>query len=318
MSFEKYRPEHNDIRCKYCGSLDVVKAGKRRTSKSTKQLYRCNTCFHRFSNANRSGKRFDARIVLDTITLYCQGYNLPEIQNIIRLKYKEPISVPSLSRWIREYNPPYLAIRYMNRKFPQVVRSHLFTHHGLSYHYKVHIPKTHYCGFDSLRDYLLNLPKFLDHHIFEDSTRCSELVLCENPGLRERRYTELSQAVLTALPLARSNRERHSVVEEYLLCCDRNTIAVETPIYYFDKQLGSITGHIDILQVNFGKVRILDYKPSAAREKPEKVVTQLSLYARALSFRTGIPLEQMTCCYFDEEHCYEFEPQPLTGTRKES
>lgn len=305
------------MRCKYCGSADIVRAGKRKAKDGSRQLYRCNSCLHRFSNTNRSGKRTDARVVLDALTLYCQGYSLEEIRSIIRLKNKASVSIASLSRWIREYDPPYLAIRHLNRKFPQVIRSHLFTHHGLSYHYKVHVPKTHYCEFEALKKYLFNLPSFLDHHIFEDSARCSELTLCSNPGLKERHYGALSKAALSALPLASSNRERHAVVEEYLLCCDRNTLAVETPVYYFDKELGSITGHIDILQVNFGKIHILDFKPKAAKEKPEKVVTQLSLYARALSFRTGISTSQMMCAYFDEEHCYEFEPQPLKGATKE-
>ena len=85
-----------------------------------------------------------------------------------------------------------------------------------------------------------------------------------------------------------------------MLINDSVTAAVEIPVfltsddiaYYrgrgfkldFDSQI--ITGHIDFLQLRSGFLHILDYKPEARKEK--HAVTQLTIYALALSRRTGL------------------------------
>ncbi len=56
---------------------------------------------------------------------------------------------------------------------------------------------------------------------------------------------------------------------------------------------------------------ILDYKPGAAAEKPDKVCTQLTLYAHALALRAGIPLKSIQCGWFDERDAWFFDPVPL-------
>ena len=66
-----------------------------------------------------------------------------------------------------------------------------------------------------------------------------------------------------------------------------------------------ITGHIDLLQVRNGSIYIMDFKPSAAKEKP---IDQLTLYALALSRLTGIRLYHMKCAWFDENNYYELFP----------
>jgi hypothetical protein len=50
---------------------------------------------------------------------------------------------------------------------------------------------------------------------------------------------------------------------------------------------------------------ILDYKPNAVRDKP---ITQLMVYALALSRRTGLRLYDFVCTWFDERHYFEFYP----------
>ena len=83
-------------------------------------------------------------------------------------------------------------------------------------------------------------------------------------------------------------------------------------MYFYDKQLGSIAGHIDILQVKYGQVWILDYKPHAAPEDPAKVVTQLTRYANALEVRARVPMPQIRCACLDEKDWFEFHPHFLT------
>jgi ATP-dependent exoDNAse (exonuclease V) beta subunit len=69
-----------------------------------------------------------------------------------------------------------------------------------------------------------------------------------------------------------------------------------------------ITGNIDILQIRYGMIHILDYKPDARREKP---IEQLMIYALALSRLTGIRLYHFKCAWFDDEHYFDFYPRSV-------
>jgi ATP-dependent exoDNAse (exonuclease V) beta subunit len=66
-----------------------------------------------------------------------------------------------------------------------------------------------------------------------------------------------------------------------------------------------LTGHIDLIQVRNGSIYIMDFKPSAKKEKP---IEQLTIYALALSRLTGIKLYNFKCAWFDEDNYFEFFP----------
>jgi ATP-dependent exoDNAse (exonuclease V) beta subunit len=92
-----------------------------------------------------------------------------------------------------------------------------------------------------------------------------------------------------------------------MLANDVTTIAVEVPVWFWAKEINEgISGHIDILQIRNNKVFILDYKPEAVKDK--KAIGQLFLYARALSLRLGLTLDDVRCAWFDEENYFEFNP----------
>ena len=84
---------------------------------------------------------------------------------------------------------------------------------------------------------------------------------------------------------------------------DTATLAVEIPVY-----LDSLTGHMDILQIRFNKLHILDFKPENINKK--EAIAQLSLYANALSRITSIPLRDFRCAFFNNENYFEFCPNP--------
>jgi PD-(D/E)XK nuclease superfamily len=74
-----------------------------------------------------------------------------------------------------------------------------------------------------------------------------------------------------------------------------------------------ITGHIDFLQLRAGFLHTLDYKPEARKEK--HAVTQLTIYALAMSRRTGLQLKAFKCAWFDERDSCEFFPLPAIYRR---
>ena len=119
-------------------------------------------------------------------------------------------------------------------------------------------------------------------------------------------------------PMARNNRERHEVVQDFMLANDTATLACEVPVYLYSREAGRFrllrdsdldfregaTGHIDLVQIKYGYVHLLDFKPEAAKEK--HAMAQLFFYALALSARTGIWLRNFVCGWFDEKDYFEF------------
>ena len=66
-------------------------------------------------------------------------------------------------------------------------------------------------------------------------------------------------------------------------------------------------------RIRNGRIHILDYKPHAVRDKP---ITQLMIYALALSRRTGLRLYDFVCAWFDERNYFEFYPLHVVHKRR--
>jgi transposase-like protein len=298
------------LACPFCGHVKAVRCGVRKTRTAIKQLYQCKGCLRRFSNENPSGCRTPPHVIRRTLSLVCQDYTYDEVVCFIAARLRLRISKSAVSKWVTDFNPPYLAIRKMNAGHKPIIRAHLFTHRGLNYNYQVHQPKLAFCKREGLTRYLNWVPEHIDAALFEEGSRCSQLKLARNPGLYHVTHTPLNRLTADARRLAATNRDRHTAVEDYFIACDRNTIAVETPVVCQIPGVGPIAGHIDILQMNKGRIYILDYKPNASKESPAKVVTQLTLYAAALVQSAGLTWDELRCAYFDEEDYYSFAPSP--------
>jgi len=125
---------------------------------------------------------------------------------------------------------------------------------------------------------------------------------------------------LTSLGL-KENKERfksnHAKVQLYMLENDTNTIAIEVPLWLQPEEIkqyqeifhseNPLSGHIDLVRIEDNKIWIWDYKPNAKKEKYAS--TQVYFYALMLSKRTGIPLDDFMCGYFDSVNCYVFKPE---------
>ena len=108
----------------------------------------------------------------------------------------------------------------------------------------------------------------------------------------------------------------HMKVQKFMLEKDDKTIAVEIPLWMEPSELGPldgifqakdpVTGHIDVLRIEDGKIWVWDYKPGARKEVYAS--TQVFFYALMLSQRTGISLDNFRCGYFDREVAFVFKP----------
>ena len=114
-------------------------------------------------------------------------------------------------------------------------------------------------------------------------------------------------------------KERHEQVQVYMLENDDCTVAMEVPLWIDYQEAGVfqtlmtsdqfLSGHVDVLAIEDGRVWIWDYKPNAYKER--WVHVQLSAYALMLSHRTGISLENIRCGYFDDQLCRTFAPRQV-------
>lgn len=307
------------IRCPYCGKNNIMKKGFRKLKKGSKPVYSCKDCCHKFS-FGLGKKRFDIKVILNAVCAYNQGYDYEEVCDILCRKYKVNACLTSVFRWVMEYDLGYSGIRSKiaeKQKFPLVI-GRVFKHFGLFYNFKCHKGKLEEFGkFPSLKNFIFSLSRGVDKKYFSpNSERCSQIKREASADVKVFDNTKLNKVLGSALKMVKSSRQRHSIVEDLMLHCDRDTVAVEVPVWYWDKSKNiNVCGHIDVLQVKFGKVWVLDYKPNAEQEDVDKVVSQLFSYALGLSFRTGIRLEDVSCGWFDENKVYVFDAGEVKSQR---
>lgn len=192
--------------------------------------------------------------------------------------------------------------------------------HGWFYHYRLHIPRTQMLltDYPELQLFLQQVFTHCPHEKFLCGPRSSKLRFLVPVEIIEVPGHELCSIAAASLEYGKYHTA-HTNVEMGLLSADVKTISVEVPLWldsheleHYETIFGTtepLTGHIDILRVENGKVWIWDYKPAAAKEK--WAATQLNTYATMLSKRTGIELSNIMCGYFDDETSYVFKPVAL-------
>ena len=160
------------------------------------------------------------------------------------------------------------------------------------------------------RRYINWLERSLDRKMFLSGPRCSSLDIDHIPEPEEKQNitTELTHLALNSQP-KNSNKSPHETVEEFFLINDSSTVATELPVFIRENEtdLGinePITGHIDLIQIRYKDLYILDYKPNLNR--PELYASQLQLYKQAIQKRTSIPKNKIHTAAFNRHAYYEF------------
>lgn len=329
--------EPESVKCPYCAGSDVVKRGRRKKKFETVQLYLCHHCKKTFVWQRVKGKKFPLRVILEGLSLYNMGYSLEGSCRILKEHFGLEARPSTLSDWVKEFEPlcRYSRLRPYGLKLfspNQVIQTaHLF--HRQVYDFSMHRAKLalllqeyKHAKFENLREFLEAIQTECPHQFFQEGERTSEQALdfsLDEVIIREKQNfaNRIAELVLQAV----SDRKlRHKTLQRFMLANDSVTVAAEVPVYMdsmdiehmqeelrFDipiKLDKVLTGHIDILQIRNGAIHILDYKPKAAAGKRSVAVTQLTLYALALSRLTGLRLYDFKCAWFDEKSYFEFFP----------
>ncbi len=329
-------------RCIYCRSTAITKKGKRHKKHETIQLWYCKHCATVFTPQIAKGKTYPLKVILEALILYYHGHTTTQATKRIKERFGITISTRTLAAWLAEYRhlTAYAPLRQgLARTFTprQLIRSARL-HHKQVYMFRTHrgkldllLARRRHQSFTPLDTYLTDMATDCPHHLFQEKSRASSARTAFDLAgveITERRNLAPRIARL-ALNAATHNKLRHDTVQRFMLATDAATVAMEVPIYltpediaHLQHALGfavplvpetTLTGHIDLLQLRGGAIHILDYKPNAMRERP---ITQLMIYALALSRRTGLRLFDFVCAWFDEQHYFEFYPLHVVHKRR--
>lgn len=326
--------------CPYCRGNEISRKGLRKNKYGDVQLFFCRRCNKKFTPLLTKNKTFPLRIIIDSLSLYNRLYSLDDAARAVTEKYGLPVSRQNISNWLADFRV-YLPIARLR---PALARRHdtydLITEaqllHGQVYAFKYHHAKTDLIldrlrarhPFTALQEYLANVPRECPHSLFrENRNRASShkgRFDIDGVIITPRKNTAVSTARF-ALQAVANNKLRHETLQNFMLVNDSVTIAAEVPVYLTADDLNAIrktssqlpftlargeciTGHIDLVQLRYGLIHILDYKPDARRIRP---IEQLTIYALALSRLTGIKLYHFKCAWFDDEDYFDFFPRTV-------
>jgi len=102
--FEVYRDVVEVVECKFCGSISLVRKGKRQTRIGEKPQYLCKTCGKWFVWSEGLDKaRYDSKIVALALDLYFTGLSLRKIVRHLKQFYGLEITHVTIYGWIQRY-----------------------------------------------------------------------------------------------------------------------------------------------------------------------------------------------------------------------
>jgi len=302
----------NEIVCPKCNSKNVIKKGKRKTRFGLVQLYQCKKCASLFRDKSLPYTTYHPRIIYQALNHYNLGFSLKKTSNLINKQFKIKTSKTTIHSWVKKYKSlcPILSFRNLYKNSIDVVFKKSFNHENLPYEFIYHrykLKKYALKSFTGLVSYIQGFENGCPDEFFEIGERCSKPRFKVDVKLKSQVNLACHMADFS-VNAKRNNRERHSLVENFMIINDTATVASEVPVWYWEKSIDSgFTGHIDLIQIRGGNVVILDYKPGADRDR--KAAQQLYHYAVALSFRGKVPFERIRCAWFDENQYFEYNPK---------
>ncbi len=325
------KPSKDNPRCPICRNI-AVKNGQRENRLRKPQRYLCKSCRHSFIQQPKlqKSKTYPLTTILNSISTYNLGTPLRKIQipkstlhnwiknfNLPLNRLRKTITQnPIIKQRFIHHQQPFM-YQYHNqklqfaRKFPGLINylkninnllpedifknSERISRIAKQTKQEKETPTTmarrgRGC---SLRD--------AEQGFFEKKTVEANVVVgvSKETNKSEPKINYATKLAEIALSITNDNKERHNIIENFMLINDTVTIATEIPVYIKEDSLNqNLTGHIDILQIRYHKIYILDYKPEPFNK--QQAINQLRLYRKALSEITSIPKHKFKLAFFND------------------
>lgn len=305
--------------CPICNyNKNVIKSGIRKIKNEIIQTYYCKSCSKRFTDRKIKRTSYNPKHIITAITYFNFGHTLDQTVKTMSKKYKIKIPISTLSYWIHRFKNEFLFIKFRTtyKIEPETLIRTKKLQHQQPYLFQVHSLKLNILGkqFPKLKYYINSMIENPQDQLFQNKSvlRCSELakiLKIEIPRTKQINNNLATKLTNLGLALVKAKKERHQVIEDFFLINDSVTIASEVPVYVLktESDFGNdLVGHIDLIQIRNNKIYILDYKPEIVNKNI--AITQLSLYAKALSTRTKIKKSEFICAYFNDNNYIQFNP----------
>src|SRR3989338_2758703 len=230
-------------KCPYCSSKKIVKRGTRKKKLEEVQLYLCNDCEKVFTPQRVKGKTFPLKMIIDGLSWYNMGYSLEDSCNFLKEHYGHDVQPTTLSNWLEEFGKlcTYSRMREFGKKLytPNQIIQSVTLFHRQVYRYRYHRAKAELClqefrnaRLSPLKEYLEAVMAECPHQLFRDGGRASDNAKFDLSQLivneRFNFAVRLAQLVLQAV---NNNRERHEILQKFMLANDSVTVAAEVPVY---------------------------------------------------------------------------------------
>jgi len=98
----------------------------------------------------------------------------------------------------------------------------------------------------------------------------------------------------------------HDPVLKNILIKDKDSIAIEVPIWKQFKEDIFLTGHIDLIQIRNNELSVIDYKPEGNFLIS---LPQVSIYG--LLLQKIIDIDKLKCISFNKDEAWEYDPNIL-------
>ncbi len=329
--------------CPYCQSKLTTKHGRRKAKRTVVQIYKCQTCGKFFSDRALKHKSYDEKTILRAISTYNLGYTFEQTAGQMSKRFHVRLPESTLRSWINEYSDVcrFMRLREQALKLCNKPEEMVFSqslNHRQIYNFQLHRAKLLLQSgelpdnkFLLLKAYLERIPtQTFPHHLFQPNrheepdglSRSSQMRFATFDFVKAEKRNMANKLAELGLMLAKTNKERHEAIQDFMITNDSVTVACEVPVYLTDSDIDyfkskgftfdfedccrtPITGHIDVLQVRNGMVHVLDYKPEAEKTN---AVNQLTIYALALASRTNLAVRDIKCAWFDDKSYFEFFP----------
>jgi len=302
------------MKCPNCHTeKNVIGYGQRQTRKGIVRRYHCKRCRITFSDSTSPHTQYPENVILHTIEQYNRGYPVTVARKMTGKKYQYSPPISTIYAWIKRYED-ILTFTKLRRKYhldpDQLITVHKLDH-GQIYPFKYHNLKLniHSKGRPELRRYINWVERSLDRSMFLKGPRASSLRIDREAVIKEvdSRLPEMTRMALNSKP-RNSKLSPHEMVESFFLINDSSTVTTELPVFLYPRETDlkiedALSGHIDLIQVRYGTLHILDYKPDL--NQPKKYIDQLTLYRDALQKRTSIPKEKIKIEIFNQYSHYE-------------
>lgn len=320
--------------CPTCFGKSAIRFGKRKNTLGTIQYYQCKKCGVKYSETPAKYLHYPPVAVASALIAFNTGHTLEETATLVAKRHRMKVPVTTIHTWVKRYAPVCTFAQLRNRyiiKPDDIIKSRKLEH-GQVYNFRYHLLKTGLAAkkFPTMKIYLKWILANCPTDIFKIGNRCSNAriphvsaVLNEKPGLLcEVVDNNAVKMAKMALSLARRNADRHEAVQNFFITCDSATVATEVPVWLNPNEIlklglprsDIITGHIDIVQTRWNRIHVLDYKPELRTDTA--TVSQLYLYALALSTRTNIDLDNIRCAFFNDKRYVEFKPTAFLNKPK--